>query len=137
MMTTEQLAQEFCNCTLPKAEWTHEAHLRVGLWHLLRASPSESLDQLREQICRYNISVGGQNTETSGYHETITRFYVWAITRFLTKVDRDRPVDELSQELIRDIGDRNLPYQYWTKDRLMSTEARQQWVDPDIHPLEQ
>jgi hypothetical protein len=34
-MDTERLAGEFIARTLPKNQWTHEAHLRVGLRHSL------------------------------------------------------------------------------------------------------
>ena len=68
---------------MPKAEWTHEAHLRVGLWHLLRYPEGEALRRLRDGIRRYNTACGVAKTEASGYHETITRFCVRVIGRFL------------------------------------------------------
>ena len=58
MKPIERLAREFCDCTLPYAEWTHAAHLRVGLWHLLHYSPSESLNRLRSGIREYNAACG-------------------------------------------------------------------------------
>jgi hypothetical protein len=134
-MTTDELAREFCDCTLPGDDWTHFAHLRVGLWHLLRYPPHEALDLLRERIRRYNESLGGINSDTAGYHETITAFYVWAIDRFLAAVDRTQPIDDLAAQLIRDHGDKELPRRYWSKDRLMSTPARLAWVEPDLQPL--
>ena len=136
-MTTDQLARAFCECTLPGDQWTHFAHLRVGLWHLLRYPPSEAIDLLRERISRYNESLGGENTDTAGYHETITAFYVWAIDRFLKTADRSLSVDELAEQLIvSPCGDKELPLRYWSKDCLMSTPARLAWVEPDAHPLE-
>jgi hypothetical protein len=121
---------------LPKAEWTHEAHLRVGLWHLLRHSPDVALDLLRERISRYNVACGVANTDSSGYHESITRFYVWLIARFVENADRNRPIDELADELVRDHGDRELPLRHWSKERLMSAEARRGWMQPDLRPLD-
>ena len=81
--STERIVKAFLSCSLPKEKWTHEAHLRVGLWHLLHYSPTESLKKLRHSIKQYNIACGIENTETQGYHETITRFYVWSIYRFI------------------------------------------------------
>jgi hypothetical protein len=135
-MTTDELARAFCDCTLPGDDWTHFAHLRVGLWHLLRYPPPEALNLLRERIRRYNESLGGINSDTRGYHETITAFYVWAIDRFLSSANRSQPIDELASQLIRDHGDKELPLRYWSKDRLMSTPARLAWVEPDLQPLE-
>ena len=56
MSLTERTVQAFCACTLPKAEWTHWAHLRVGLWHLLRYDPEETLGLLRTRIRALNES---------------------------------------------------------------------------------
>jgi len=132
---TDRLAGEFCAGTLPKGEWTHEAHLRVGLWHLLQFPPEEALEVLRRRICAYNVATGGANTESSGYHETITRFYVWRIDRFLAGVDRSLPIDELARVLIERHGDRELPLRYWSREKLMAREARRDWVEPDLAPL--
>lgn len=134
--TTEQLVAGFIDLTLPKAEWTHEAHFRVALWHLLRYSPAETLERLRAGISRYNQAVGGINSDTMGYHETITRFYVWAVARFLDTADRSTPIDELEAALYSAVGDKSLPERYWSKPRLDSVAARRGWLGPDLHPLE-
>ena len=131
----EQTAQSFCACTLPKQEWTHHAHLRVGLWHVMHHSAEEALALLRARIRALNESHGVANTETAGYHESITRFYVWQIAAFLDASDRTRPIDELAGQLILRYGDKALPLRYWTKDRLMTVEARLGWVEPDLAPL--
>jgi hypothetical protein len=134
-LKTDRIAREFIALTLPKAEWTHEAHLRVGLWHALRFSDEVALNLLRARIRSYNESTGGVNSDSAGYHETITRFYVVTIRAFVVSVDRRRPIDELAQELIERCGDRELPLRHYSKERLFSTEARLGWVAPDLQPL--
>ena len=132
---TDRIADAFVACTLPKGEWTHEAHLRVGLWHRLRMSPEAALDALRERIRRYNVATGGVNTDTDGYHETITRLYVILIDRWLDAADRAHAVDDLAAEMIAQIGHRDVPLRYYTRDRLFSVDARRTWVEPDLEPL--
>lgn len=133
---TDRLAAEFTSCTLPKVEWTHHAHLKVGLWHLLRYSPSEAMARLREGIKQYNLTCGVENTDSEGYHETITQFYVWLIDRFVRKeADCSQPIDVLANELIHRYGDKSLPLKYYSRDRLMSKTARREWVEPDLAPL--
>jgi hypothetical protein len=90
---------------------------------------------LRTRICRYNASCGTQNTDHSGYHETITRFYVHIIDGFLRTADRCRPVDRLAEDLIERYGDRNLPLRHYTRERLFSVQARRQWIEPDVAGL--
>jgi hypothetical protein len=132
---TVQLVEAFTSCTLPKDEWTHHAHLKVGLWHLLHYSPSESIERLRQGIKRYNVACGIENTESQGYHETITQFYVWLINQFIQQVDCLQPIDALADELINRYGDKLLPFSYYSRDRLMSKTARLEWVEPDLTPL--
>lgn len=144
---TERVVRKFFSCTLPKQEWTHEAHLRVGLWHLLRYSPSESLVRLRQSIKRYNVACGIENTDSQGYHETITRFYVLLIARFIetniqsvnkiviTPSNEIVNIDLLANELIKSYGDKSLIFKYYSRDRLMSKTARLEWVEPDLMSL--
>jgi hypothetical protein len=129
---TERIARGLIDRTLPKSEWTHHAHLRAGLWHVLQHGPATALDLLRERILAYNVSVGTLNTDTSGYHETMTRFYVVVIDRFLATEDRRADLDELANRLIAAHGDRRLPLQHYSEPRLFSIVARHSWVEPDF-----
>ncbi len=128
---TDALVAAFLARTLPKAEWTHEAHLRTGLWHVLRYGADEALWRLREAIAAYNESVGGQNTDEAGYHETLTRFYVQLTADFVNGADPEVSVDLLGDALIARHGARDLPLRYWDRERLFSVAARRGWVAPD------
>lgn len=132
---TDRIARGLIARTLPKSEWTHQAHLRAGLWHVLNHTDGTALDLMRERIRAYNEITGVANTANSGYHETITRFYLHVIRTFLRSVDSQRPVDELALELIARFGDRDLPLRYYTRERLFSAEARFHWVEPDREKL--
>ena len=134
-MSLEALAGDFVQKTLPKASWTHDAHLRVGLWHLLRHTPEETLHLLRQRIRAYNLATGGENTDTAGYHETITRFYVWLIQAFLDTQALPGSPDELAEQLVADCGDKTLPFRFWSKEVLFSIPARLGWVPPDLREL--
>lgn len=130
------MVAEFESCTLSKEEWTHEAHLIVGLHHLDKYS-DKAVDQLREQICKYNIASGGTNTDSSGYHETMTRFWNWAIYKYCQvngKVIFDQTTldDMLWTE---ELSDRNLWTAYYSKELMLSVRARLEWVLPDLKPL--
>jgi hypothetical protein len=132
---TDRLVHSFLLCTLPKDKWTHHAHLRVGLWYLTRYSPNESLDRLRKNIKQYNIAVGIENTDSHGYHETITQFYIWLVDRFVRQSDRSEYIDLLANKLVNIYGDRQLIFEYYTHGLLMSKIARLNWVEPDLKPL--
>ena len=132
---TERVARGLIDRTLPKAEWTHHAHLRAGLWHVMQHGAVAALELLRARITAYNESVGTANTDSSGYHETITRFYVIVIDRFLSAADRSLDVDALADQLIAAHGDRRLPLHHYSESRLFSPVARRSWVEPDLRPV--
>jgi len=132
---TARIAQGLIDRTLPKVEWTHHAHLRAGLWHVREHGPIEALDLLRTRISVYNESVGTANSDTSGYHETITRFYVTVIDRFLASADQSLDLDRLAEQLIKACGDRRLPLHHYSESRLFSPVARRSWVEPDLRPI--
>ena len=118
--------------TLPREEWTHEAHLAATTYLVLKR-PEIDLDTELPGIIRgYNASVGGVNSDTEGYHDTITRAYLRGIRLFLTGADAS-PVHQLVNELLMSpVGRRDWPLRFWSKERLMSVEARRGWVEPDL-----
>lgn len=129
--------REFIARTLPKNAWTHQAHLRVGLWHALQYPDAAALELLRERISAYNEATGVPNTAQSGYHETITRFYLQVIRVFVRSADPSAPLDELAHALIDQWGDKNLLLRHYSSPRLFSVEARRAWIEPDLVPLPQ
>lgn len=133
----ENLLKGFNDCTLPKAEWTHEAHLIGGLWALARFGAG-ALDEMRTRIRRFNESVGGVNDDQNGYHETLTVFWLWAIREMLA--DDDGKLywnQDALDDLIFDetLADRNLWAEFYSKERMMSVEARRGYVTPDLKEM--
>ncbi len=56
-----EIGRRLLDRTLPRAEWTHEAHLGAATW-LVRERPDLDLDaQIGSIIARYNVAVGGVN----------------------------------------------------------------------------
>jgi hypothetical protein len=130
------LGEGLVDCTLAKAEWTHEAHLAATTYLLLKR-PDIALDAaLPGLIRRFNESVGGVNSDTEGYHETITRAYLRGIRLFLEEADTQQPLHELVNELLLSpMGRRDWPLRFWSRERLFSVDARRHFVEPDIAAL--
>ena len=132
----EHLGEGLIALALPREEWTHEAHLAATTYLLLRR-PEIDLDQeLPGLIRRYNESVGGVNSDTEGYHETITRVFLHGVRMFLSEADGLQPLHELVNELLRSpMGKRDWPLRFYSSERLFSVEARRAWVAPDLSAL--
>ena len=101
---TEQIANALINKTLPKSEWTHHAHLQTGLWHVLHHDAATAMNLMRERIRAYNLCTGVANTDTTGYHETITCFYLIVIRAFTQKCPPDMDIDALAAAGLLIIG---------------------------------
>jgi hypothetical protein len=129
------LVRRFEDCTLPREEWTHAAHLTVALWHLLQYDWPDAVRRVRLGIQRYNAAHGIRTTPTGGYHETLTLFWLRRVRAFLEGGRNEaRSLVALANELVA-TADRSLPLAYYTRERLFSPEARAGWVEPDLKPL--
>src|SRR5690348_9756862 len=96
----ELIGEGLLSRTVPRAEWTHEAHLAATTYLLLR-HPEIDLDtELPRLIRRYNESVGGVNSDSEGYHETITRVFLRGVRLFLDETDTGERLHELVNELL-------------------------------------
>ena len=119
--------------TLPREEWTHEAHLASCLWLLRERHDIDLPRELPAIIAGYNESLGGRNTDTEGYHETITQAYIRLAGGWLAANDRGQTLAELVNALLRSaVGHRDLLLSYYSRDRLFSVAARKAWVEPDL-----
>ncbi|MEG3838748.1 hypothetical protein [Microcoleus sp. herbarium14] len=132
----DSLIHAFQECSLPRSQWTHEAHLTVALWYLFYDSEPEAINAIRNGIKRYNSARGIVSTKDGGYHETLTLFWMRIIRRYLAEESRNRSMVSLANGLIEKYADRTLPFRYYTRDRLMSSEARTNWVEPDLRAIE-
>jgi hypothetical protein len=127
-----RIARGIADLTLPKAEWTHAAHFAAAL-SMLRAG---TIDALPETIRRYNAATGTANTDTTGYHETITRASIAAARVVLGGHPPDDPLWVIANALMASpFGRSDWCLVYWRRERLFSIEARRAWVEPDLKPL--
>jgi hypothetical protein len=126
--------EDFEAARLPKVRWTHHAHLLAGLWYVWRHGPEQALPIMRTRIRAHNESVGTANTDSGGYHETLTKLYLDGIA-----VERARLPGAGFEECLRalvasPLADSGWPLRFYTRERLFSVEARRHWIEPDLAP---
>jgi hypothetical protein len=129
-MTDEAFARAFEDGAVTPAEFGHVAHVRVA-WVYLREAESvdDALMRMRAAIRRFAAAAGAAEK----YHETITVLWM----RLLADL-RARGVSGELADVLRaypELADKDLPLQYYTRDRLFGDEARAAWVEPDRRPL--
>ena len=123
-------------CTLPRPDWTHEAHLAATFYLLTRRTDIDLDKDLPGIIRGYNASVGGVNDDTQGYHETITRVFLHGARLFLAGADPDAPLlDLVNGLLLSPMGRRDWPLRFYSAERLFSVKGRRHFLSPDLAVL--
>ena len=160
--------------TLPKAEWTHGAHVAAAAYYLRTALGADTKDAeipqlpaedvgrygaprlagldnlsrsafdaaydtilpvMRQRIQSYNLAVGGANTATSGYHETLTRFWLRIVVAHLREAPDLSPW-QAARRAVAEFGEkRALHADYYSGDVVKDSAARLGWREPDLRPL--
>lgn len=127
----ERIGRGVAERTLPKSEWTHAAHFAAALWVLSQPDMNAERD-MPKMIRAYNLATGVANTDSGGYHETITLASLRAAHNWLS----GRPEKALHDLLAGDCGrSSDWLLAYWSKPVLFSVMARRAWIDPDLKPL--
>ena len=132
----ERLTLRMIDRTLPKADWTHAGHFAAALW-LLRLRPELTKPaRMRRLITRYNEATGTPNTDSGGYHHTITRASMRAASDHLGRYGPDAPLSAVLAALMASpLGRPGWLLAYWRRETLFGADARRRWVAPDLAPL--
>lgn len=151
-MTDDKFLTRFEQCTLARADWTHEAHVRMAWLYVARSETYRAARvKVRSGIKKLNAAfVAQQNapcgatrpaepvaaTEekpATGFHETITTAFVRLVA------SRSKPGEKFSAFRKRnpDLFDRKLTalLSHYSPEVLFSEPAKAQFVEPDREPL--
>jgi hypothetical protein len=127
----EAFVRDFEALRLPKPRWTHHAHLVIGLWYLTHHSPDDALSIVRQRIRAYNEAVGTANTDSSGYHETLTRLFLRGIAAHISAHSSELP-SSLALLLQSPLAYKDWPLSFYSRELLFSVAARHGWLEPDL-----
>lgn len=130
----ERVGRGLLDRSLPKPEWTHAAHFAAAFW-LLRHRTLNAMRDMPDLIRAYNEATGVSNTDTSGYHETITRASLRAAHAWLAERPHSSLCEALDDLLASRYGRSDWLLAHWSKERLFSVDARRSWIEPDLEPL--
>ena len=130
-----ELVAAFEDASLARDEWTHEAHLGVALTFCLAEKDQErALERMRSGIQRYNAATGVVDGPMSGYHETLTVFWIRHVWAFAS--EHPGLPEEVFPPLLEKWGESRAPLRFYSKRMLMNPTARARFVAPDLAPFE-
>jgi len=129
------LAASVREARLPKAEWTHAAHFAYALWCLRHAPESATPEAMRETIMALNTAQGTANTDSAGYHHTITIASLHA-ARAVLEGQGGAPLPHVLAVLMAGrLGRSDWIFDHWSREVLFTPAARREWIAPDRAPL--
>lgn len=134
-MSDDEFLAAFENCSLPFEHWDHRAHVRAAFLSLCRWRPDEAIERMRSGIKAYNTVHGVEDGPQMGYHQTTTQAFLRLIHRAIQERGPFQVSDDFclsSPELL----DRRVLLCYYTRDRMMEPDAKANFVEPDIAPLD-
>ena len=94
------------------AGFHHTDHLHLALAYLRECA---TVDEATERMATTLRGLAAAAGHPEKYHHTLTVFWMRAVAALL---------------------DQNLPFEYYSRDRLFSDDARSRWVNPDRRPLD-
>jgi hypothetical protein len=132
----DEFLAAFESGTLPKERWTHAAHLLAGSCYVHCLGQASAINHMRTCVRRYNEAVGGKNTATSGYHETITVFWIKVLDALLFQAQPITRAEFAALAVERFASQRDLFRRFYDFDVIASTEARAVWIPPTRKEME-
>jgi len=115
-------------CLLGKEEFHHRDHLAVAVVYLYSADIKAAMDRMRASLKRFAAHHG----VTGLYHETLTRFWLKQVKKIL---DRSECLSESVRRVREQLNDKSLVFNYYSRKRIDSKEARETWRKPDLKEL--
>lgn len=124
------LVRSFEDCTIHPAEFKHYQHLAVALWYVVNLSPDDATLKVRTGIQKLAATYG-----KSGYHETITLFWLAIVRDFVERSPESDSLAQLANKLAAECADKNLIREYYSEELLTSDRAKHEWIEPNLKPL--
>lgn len=131
----ESLVRAFERGDIAREAWNHQSHITVAAWYLLCSPFEEAVEKMRAALLHYLEVRGIETTLEAGYHETITVSWMRLVSNYLENTNLDCSLVELINNLIEHFRDKDCLLGYFSRERLMSREARYGWLDPDLRQL--
>jgi hypothetical protein len=118
----------FERCLLAKEEFRHSDHLTVAVVYLFASDLETAIDRMRSSLKRF----AAHHSVPKLYHETLTRFWLLQVERHL---DRSQCLEQSVKKIQDQLGSKNLAFEFYSRERIDSKEARENWLEPDLKEL--
>ena len=122
----------FESCSLERDDWDHRAHVRLAWLYLREVGLDEAITRMKDGIYRYDEGTD----QLCNYHETMTRFWMVRVAQDLASAPEGEDFEAFLARCPH-LGNKRLILQYYSQPRVITDEARDTFVEPDLKPLEE
>ncbi|HEV8378955.1 MAG TPA: hypothetical protein VGP99_08905 [Tepidisphaeraceae bacterium] len=129
--------QGFEDLSLPFAQWTHRAHVKVAFLYLRDHPFDAALVRMRKGIKAYNAANKVLESQTSGYNETTTHAFLHLIAATMAAYGQTMPTPTADSfcDAHPQLMTRNALRLFYSPERRMHPLAKTQFIEPDLAPL--
>jgi hypothetical protein len=123
------LLRAFESCELNPEEFKHYQHLAVALCYVVNFPFDEASEKMCAGIKKLAAAYG-----KSGYHETITLFWLAVVREFCLSASSEESISSLANRLTELYG-KDAIFEFYSREVLGSPKAKNEWVAPDVKPM--
>jgi hypothetical protein len=127
----EDVVHSFERCSYTPEEFVHARHLTVAAWFFATMEPPAARQEMRAGLRRF-IAHHGKN----GYHVTITEFWLEIVGKLGAELrEKKEGLVPLVNSVVERCSDKNLVYEFYSRERIASPKAKARWIEPDIKSI--
>ena len=131
-LSDNQFEQQFRDCQLDPALFSHEAHLRLAWIHLEKYGEAVAIDNICRQLLDYVDQLGAK----AKYNKTLTVAAVKAVQHFRNKSESDNFYDFIREFSRLKTNFRQLMAAHYSTDIYTVPIAKQTYLEPDLLPFD-
>jgi hypothetical protein len=136
MTDDETLLTQFEATTWPLTEWHHRQHIKIAYLYLRQHPFEVAAQKMRAGLLAYNAANHVPDGLDRGYHETMTQAWMRLVYLTLCEFGPSESADAFVDKHTQLLSKRALLF-FYSRDRIMSAEAKRQFIEPDLSPLPQ
>ena len=124
----QDVVRRFEICSYTPEEFVHARHLTVAASYFTTIEPEAAREKMRTGLRRF-IAHHGKN----GYHVTITEFWLDRVGNLVAELgDEEEGLVPLVNSVLERCGDKNLIYEFYTREQIASPEAKTARIEPEV-----
>jgi hypothetical protein len=102
----------------------------VALWYVRQFPYETASEKMRTGIQKLGAAYG-----KTGYHETITLFWLIMVRDFALLAHPEETICDLANRMVTSYQNKDLIREYYSEERLDSLEGKEGWLEPDLKAL--